>query len=475
MADINTEIPPVKAPKQSTVGQRQAQFGATAGLYTIVFIAILVAINYLAREPRFNKTFDTTANKRFTLSDETSKVIKGLKDSANIIYFDHPSGFTNAKALLDRYQNLSNKIHVQYIDPEREPTQANAYGVRTAGTTFVQLNNRKEEAKQFNEEGITGAFIKVLKGERTVCIVKGNDEIPIEQGQTGGLSYYKKMLERDNYSVQAITLLDKPTVPSECNVVVVAGPRNDYTANEVSALKTYVEGGGRAMFLLDPPLDIGRIHIAENAGLVGLLSKWGVTPEKDLVLEQNAVGQLVGVGPETPLIGEYQSHPIVNGLKDHVTGFQIARSLDVKNGNKTTVTKLFSTSDAAVATTNLNKQPDSLSPADTKKGPCVLGAAGSYDTGKANDPGRFVVIGNSRFVDDAGVAGVHFQDNPNLALNAVNWLSSDEDLISIRPKDADNRTMSANASQMSTFLYVTLFAIPLMIIVVGVSIFLKRR
>jgi len=472
MADSTTETP---ITRPATVSQRQARFGATAGLYTIVFILILVAINWLAREPRFNKTFDTTANKRFTLSDETQKVVNGLKQDATITYFDTKSGFSGAQALLDRYRNLSTKIQVQYVDVERQPTLARSYGVRSAGTAFVELSGRKEAAKQFNEEGITGAFLKVLKGERTVCFVKGNGERPLDQSASGGLSFYKRLLERDNYTVQAITLLDKPTVPQNCSVVVVAGPQNDYTANEVNALKTYVEGGGHALFLLDPPLNFGREHVAENNGLTDLLAHWGVTVDKDLVLEQNPMGQLVGVGPETPLISDYQDQPIVKDLKEHVTGFQISRSLDVKNGDKTNVSKLFSTSDSAIADTNMTKQPDSLSPADTKKGPFVLGAAGTYDTGKPSDPGRFVVIGNSSFVDDAGVAGLPFQSNRDLALNAINWLTADEDLISIRPKDADNRTFSANASQMATFEYTVLFGIPLMIIVVGVSIYLKRR
>ena len=472
MASPNT--PTSETSKQVTVKQRQVRFGATAGLYTLVVVAILVAVNYLAQTPRFNKTVDTTANKRFTLSDETQKVIKGLKQDATITYFDRPAGFSGAQALLDRYKNLSSKIQVQYVDFQRQPALARSYGVRTAGSAFVELGGRKEEAKDLTEEGLTGAFLKVLKGVRTVCFVKGSGERSLDGTNGDSLSNYKRLLERDNYATQAITLVDKTAVPSSCNVTVVAGPQNDYTPNEVTALKSSVEGGGRVLFLMDPPLNFGREHMAENAGITGLLANWGVTVDKDLVLEQNPVGQMFGLGPETPLVSDYQPHPIVNDLKDHIVGFQVARSLDVKNGDKTTVTKLFSTSDAAIATTNLSKQPDAISPSETKKGPFVLGAAGTYDTGKPSNPGRFVVIGNSSFIDDSAV-GVAFQANRDLALNAVNWLSSDEDLISIRPKEADNRTFTANSSQMATFQYTVLFAIPLMIIVIGIAVYLKRR
>jgi ABC-type uncharacterized transport system involved in gliding motility auxiliary subunit len=109
---------------------------------------------------------------------------------------------------------------------------------------------------------------------------------------------------------------------------------------------------------------------------------------------------------------------------------------------------------------------------DNKKGPFVLGAAGTYNTGKPSDPGRFVVIGNSGFLTNAMIT---FQGNRDLALNAVNWLSSDEDLISIRPKDPEDRRMNANQSQMSTFAYTDLIAIPLIIIIGGIAVYWKRR
>jgi ABC-type uncharacterized transport system involved in gliding motility auxiliary subunit len=456
--------------RKSTIAARQARFGATASLYTIVVIAVLVLVNWLGQ--RYNKTIDTTSNKRFTLSQETEKIVSGLKEPATIAYLDKASSFEQARGILDRYKNLSSKIKIQYIDYQKQPTVAKAYGLRFPGTAYVEIGTRREEAKSLNEEGITGAFLKDLKGVRRVCVVSGSQEHALDQTDGNGLSKFKTLLERDNYEVQPVTLIDKTAVPGDCNVVLVAGPQADYTANEVSALKTYVESGGRVMFLLDPPLDFGREHISDNPGLSSLLSDWGVTGEKDLVLEQNPMGQLFGFGPEIPLVSSYESHPIVSDLKNTFTGFPVARSLDIKNTGKSTVTKLFSTSDRAIATTKLNT--NEVNPADpsNKKGPFILGAAGTYNTGKPNNPGRFVVIGSSGFLTN-GMIG--FQGNRDLAVNSVNWLSSDEDLISIRPKEAEDRRLNATQRQMNVFAYTDLLAIPLMVIVGGVLIFLKRR
>ena len=469
MAELTSTVETARPAVKNTVAARQARYGATAALYTIVVIAILIVINWLAQMPRFNKTFDTTSNKRFTLSQETQRVVNSLKTDATITYIDRSRNFDQAKGILDRYKNLSPKIHIQYIDVEKQPTIARSYGLRFPGTAYVEVGQRREEAKSLNEEGITGAFIKDLKGVRKVCFVSGSGERRLDDTQESGLSAFKTLLQRDNYDAASVTLLDKTAVPSDCNVLVIAGPKADYTANEVTAVKKYVEGGGRAMILLDPPLDVGREHIAQNTALADVLENWGVTPEKTLVLEQNPIGQLFNIGPEMPLITTYDSHPIVSDLKE-ATGLPVTRSLQVKNGNKTTVDKLFSTTDQAIATTHLDS-PD-LGKYQDKKGPFILGAAVTYNTGKPNASGRAVVIGTSSFLNNGTIG---FQGNRDLALNAINWLSSDEDLISIRPKEAEDRRLNVNQRQMSLFLYTDIFAIPLLIIAGGVLIFLKRR
>jgi ABC-type uncharacterized transport system involved in gliding motility auxiliary subunit len=202
------------------------------------------------------------------------------------------------------------------------------------------------------------------------------------------------------------------------------------------------------------------------------LASWGVTLNKDLVLEENPMGRLFGFGPEVPLVSTYEPHAIVNDLKGAATGFPLARSLEVKNTDKTTVSKLFSTTNGAIATTKLNSNQVNPTDPANKKGPFVLGAAGTYNTGDTKNPGRFVVIGSSGFVDNAMLG---FQANRDLAVNAANWLSSDEDLISIRPKAPEDRRLNVTQRQMNVFAYSILIALPLLIIISGISIFLKRR
>src|SRR6266567_8752144 len=96
---------------------RQTRYGAFVALYLIVIIAIIIAANWLAN--RNNKSVDVTANKKFTLSDQTKKIAANLKRDVNVYYFDRSDSYERARDMLDRYKNLSSKIHVQYVDPDK--------------------------------------------------------------------------------------------------------------------------------------------------------------------------------------------------------------------------------------------------------------------------------------------------------------------------------------------------------------------
>src|SRR5260370_9842213 len=130
-------------------------------MYITVVLAIVVVANVLA--DRYNKSFDATSNKRYSLSDQTAKIVKGLQQDTTITHFDQATRFQAAKDLLDRYANLSPKIHVEYVDPDKKPQLARQAGIKSYGTTVVQMGMKKEETTRMTEESITAAIIRDLK------------------------------------------------------------------------------------------------------------------------------------------------------------------------------------------------------------------------------------------------------------------------------------------------------------------------
>jgi ABC-type uncharacterized transport system involved in gliding motility auxiliary subunit len=469
----------------SRLRSRQTKYASYAAVYTIVIIAVLAAINFLAN--RYTKSWDSTSNKQFSLADQTKKVVGGLKSDVTINYFDKATQFPQARDLLDRYSALSPKLHVNFYDPDKKPQIAKAAGVRSYGTIQVESGTKKEEAKSLTEEEVTGAIIRSLKtGERNACFVTGSGERSIDDSGRSGFSAVKDALDRNNNKTRAVNLLTsgaKPatpeatgapvagqiSVPADCTVLVVAGPQHDYVQPEADAIKKFVEAGGKALFMLDPPLSMSSSQTDDVATLEAVLAGWGVAVDKDLVLDTSGIGQIFNLGPEVPLVTSYESHAIVNQMKDTATAFPLSRSLDVKNGDKTTVEKLFQTGENSYATTDLKSGSIRIDPKKDRKGPLTLGAAGKYN---GQPEGRFVVVGSSLW---AANSFIRFNGNRDLLLNMMNWLTADEDLISIRPKAPEDRPLNISGQKLNTVFWLSVVIFPLAVVGFGMATWWKRR
>src|SRR3954463_6842194 len=105
---------------------RQAKLGLYSGAYIVVILAVLAAVNYLG--DRYSKAYDSTSNKQFSLSDQTVKLVSGLKNEVKVTYLDDQTRFPQARDLLDRYAALSPKLKVAFIDPVKKPQQAKQVG-----------------------------------------------------------------------------------------------------------------------------------------------------------------------------------------------------------------------------------------------------------------------------------------------------------------------------------------------------------
>src|ERR1700674_5545742 len=101
--------------------KRQTKYTAYASLYILVILAVLATVNFLAN--RYDKSWDSTSNKQFSLADQTIKVVRGLNRDIHITYFDESNRFQQARDLLDRYSSLSPKVHLEFIVPVKKPQQ----------------------------------------------------------------------------------------------------------------------------------------------------------------------------------------------------------------------------------------------------------------------------------------------------------------------------------------------------------------
>src|SRR5579862_2939780 len=121
---------------------RQTKYSAYLTVYILVIIAVLGVANFLAN--RYDKSYDATANKQFSLSEQTDKTVKGLKKDVSLTYFGETTSFPQARDLLGRYASLSPKLKVDYVDPVKKPQLARAADIHQEGTIVVDTGVKKE-------------------------------------------------------------------------------------------------------------------------------------------------------------------------------------------------------------------------------------------------------------------------------------------------------------------------------------------
>jgi ABC-type uncharacterized transport system involved in gliding motility auxiliary subunit len=272
-------------------------------------------------------------------------------------------------------------------------------------------------------------------------------------------------------------------VPEDATVVVVAGPKNDFVPAEIDLLKTYLGKQGKLLLLLDPP---AKADAPPVANLMALAHDWGIDVGNDMVVDVSGMGQLIGTDASVPVAASYPSHAITQRFK-FLTAYPSARSVTAASGgvNGHTAQGFVETSPRSWAESDLKsmlttgKVSFSAGSGD-KQGPISVAAAVSAPststTGAAAEgpkpETRVVVYGDSDFAANSGLG---IQGNRDLFMNTVGWLTQQENLISIRPKDAEDRRLTMTAAQQTNVTWLSLFILPGLVFFTGVYTWWRRR
>jgi len=467
----------------SILGRRGTRYGASAALLIVIALGVAVLANAVSL--RYNARWDLTENKRHSLSPQTVKLLKALKSPVEVIGFfrsDTP-GKRTAEDLLKQYAQASDgKFTYRVEDPDRSPGLARRYGVETYGTLVMQSGEKSEKVLDAEEERLTNALVKVTRpGNPIVYFVKGHGERDISSSERTGMSQAKEQLEKANYTVKDLELARTGKVPPDAAVVIVPGPRTDLLPPELTAIDDYLAQGGHVLLMADP---------LQADGLAKYVAKYGVTLGQDLVVEPSPIGRLLGVGPEVPLVMQYEQHPITKDMAKVMTGFPLTRSVSpAKTPPKgMTVTPLAKTSADSWGETNLDGlrrgQPASRDDKDTPgpvpvllavtieptPAPKVAGQAEADDSKKPK--GRLIVLGTSTFASNQALG---FQGNRDLFLNIVAWLAGQEDEIAVRPKDPRQNPIFATEAQKNAILWLSIVVLPGAVMVCGIALVVRRR
>ncbi len=446
--------------REKNISQQSLKEGTNALIQVVVMLIIVGMVAFISTRQHFRK--DLTKNSLYSLSDQTTKILKGLNKNVEIIGFYKNAEQSAAKDILDEYRFRSKNLTYSLIDPDEKPEMTKKYDVTKYNTIVVESNNKREMIDQLNESNLTKAIIKVTRDmDKVVYFTTGHGEIFINDDTPQGFSTAIKAIKKENYLVREINLIRKP-IPDSCTILAIISPKASFFPGELDSVSVFLENGGKLLLMVDSE---------HQNDIADFIAKYHVTLGKDMVIDASGVGQLFGAGPGMPLVTTYdQTHPITKGF-NIMSFYPYASSLTPESDiGDYKISELLKTSDNSWAETEFSSGQVDYNPGKDKKGPITLAVI--IEKTLANGKQILAVFGDSDFANNGYFKN---QGNSNLFLNTINYLAEDEDAISIRPKEIDDNRLTLTQANVKSLFYLVVIAIPLLVIVLGVFIFFKRN
>jgi ABC-type uncharacterized transport system involved in gliding motility auxiliary subunit len=436
------------------LGERSTKYGASAALYSLIFFAVLVVVNYLSA--RHHQRFDLTEAGVFSVSPQTRSILQRLDKPLEIHAFVEAGSDPALRELLSGYRDISEKVSFRLVDPDKQPDLAERFQITTIPAVHMQYDDRTNVVNKISEEDLTNGIIKITRAEKkTIYFLTGHGEPDIADVQEArGYGQLKSALENESYEIKPLVLSMDAAVPEDAGLLIVGGAERALQEHEVTAIDAYLKKGKHALFLLNP---------RQTPELATYLNQWGIQVGNDVIVDEQIQLLKGRTFTLTPFVTTYGSHPITEELSRRgtsaLTTYGISRSVEPHADGKPGVTpvSLAQTGPNAWAETDLEsifqRQTARLDDTD-RKGPISLAVAVTAnlkEMGIGQDGiSRIVVFGDAVFANNQYI-GQYF--NRDLLLNSISWLIGEEGLLSIRPRTIRASRVQFTAEQGTAIFY----------------------
>ena len=474
----------MKRDKDFTLLPRSRKFGINLVISIVLVLGIIIFLDMLSGN--HEKEFDMTQDRRFSLSPQTLDILEHLEDDIEVIAFyprvDPARGFIID--LLDQYEYASRrKLKYRFIDPIMEPGEAMKYNITDSapytktvlfiyGENQERVNIADDEIFLVGEQKFTNTILKVIYAEtKKIYFLVHHGERDIESNDPLGYSIVKEDLEDLNNEVKSLNLLSGADVPDDSSLLIVAGPKMNLLPREIEAIERYFERGGRVMFMADP-------GIYSNLG--SYLRAKGVVLGNDVIID--IYSQVSGGDAFLPFVLYTREHPITEDMMVFSL-FPTARTVTVDRRVTEDHSWFFDaigfSGEQSWAETDLKTSPPEFDEKKDTPGPVPLIAAGEKEISLPTEDGsdwleteaRIVIFGDTDFASNSFYKS---QGNRDLFLNAVDWLTGEEELIAIRPRDKRVNPIYLTPEQERWLLIVSIIIMPLFVLATGLTIIFRR-
>ena len=438
-------------------------------LFVLLLLGIALGLGYLAT--RYHMQRDITFNASNSLEPGSVEVLKQLGGPVNITVYatEQDARLGDIRKIIRNfislYQRYKPDIKLVFIDPEKEPEKTRAARVQFNGELVVEYAGRSEHLTQLNEQILTGTLLRLAhSSDKTVMYLDGHGERKLDGIANHDLgALFGAKLKQNGFRVASLNLALAQEVPRNASVLVITQPQVDLMPGEADKLLRYVEHGGNLLWLVDAEPLRGLERLAEKL---------------DLLLPPGIVVDPASTGMNAPatwaLGAVYPPHAVTRNF-NLITAFPSARPLMwnenqewqhhvlVEVAARGWVSRYAASSNAPAAQLRFDKRHDT-------PGPAVIAVALQRNVNDREQ--RIVVVGSGAFLANsfAGNGG-----NMDLGVNMVNWLASEERLITLQPRAAKDSNLVLGKTQLTVIGVSFLVGLPLLLAAVGGLMWWKRR
>ena len=248
---------------------RSGRYAANTIVMVVAFMLILIMVGFISFSN--SARIDMTATRQFTLAPQTVKVLEELDQKVNARVYTTPDDARQvsikrqAEDYLYEFNRRNRDFNYEFIDPDLTPARARQDGIREYPTIVFQAEESDlnpylltpfffgEEFVLSEQDLVSAVLISTGEQQKVVYFTTGHGERNTADSdeESGGFGFARSGLLGDNYAVRTLNLKQVEAVPSDCAVLIVAGPTGSFLVDERDKIEAYLRDGGRAMFLLD--------------------------------------------------------------------------------------------------------------------------------------------------------------------------------------------------------------------------------
>jgi hypothetical protein len=505
--------------EKKTINTKALKYGTLATVFTAIVTAIVIVVNLIAQTvtEKYDLTFDLTDDDIFKISQDTIDYLTQVDEKVQIIVLAEKSLFEDreiyykqASEVIQKYALYNDNITVEYIDMNSNPNYVSKFkdlyqGDLTEGeivvyregtgdddsdrikvlslndmfTTSTDSTTGTTSVTQSNaEQVLTSAVMYVTDANPKKAVLVTSD---MPQSVYYAANSLLTILDSNGYDLDSVDLLTDDLDIESTDLLLILSPLNDFNKTVIDKISDFLYNDGN---LGKNVLYMANYDQNSTSNIDEFLEEWGLSVGDYYIAEgDSAASQTVNVyGLQSSIkssIGVIANDDYADMVTDTTLpiAVPVSRPIEIlweNNGDRETTSILTTPDTSALVPLDADSTFDISTAVTGAQNVVAMGSKYIYNDSNEKVTSNVLVFG-SAFMSDIYITQDTSYNNGEFILNCINKTTGKSEGITIVPKSLSISTIQISEAQYTAIRNVVVFLIPLLVVVIGIVVYVKRR